>query len=76
MAARSHGMLDASQLNDADEKILDVLASDGGRMRPVHIASATGLGRSYVSQRLKRLSEHGHVSRPYEGLYSLENDPR
>ena len=70
------GMLDPEQLNEADVKIIDVLAADGGRMRPVHIAEKTGLGRSYVSQRVKRLFEHGHVQKPYDGLYELSDDPR
>jgi DNA-binding IclR family transcriptional regulator len=69
-------MLEPRQLNDADEAILDFMAEDGGRLRPVNIAEATDLGRSYVSQRLKRLKEHGHVARPHAGLYELVEDPR
>jgi len=69
-------MLEPEQLNEADEKVLQVLAADGGRMRPVHIAKEVDLGRSYVSQRVKRLCEHGHIKKPYDGLYELVDDPR
>lgn len=76
MGTNTHVMLDAQQLNETDKMILDTLGDDGGRMRPVHIADAVGKGRSYVSQRLKRLTEHGHIAQPYEGLYVIDNDPR
>jgi len=76
MRDATHGMLEPRQLNDADHSILDVLAEDGGRMRPVHIAEAADVERSYCAQRLTRLLEHGHVSRPYAGLYVLADDPR
>jgi DNA-binding MarR family transcriptional regulator len=69
-------MLEPRQLNDADEQILDVLLADGSRLRPTHIAEDAALDRSYVSQRLKRLVEHGHVARPRSGLYVIADDPR
>jgi DNA-binding IclR family transcriptional regulator len=69
-------MLEPRQLNDADDAILKVLATDGGRMRPTHIASGADVERSYCAQRLKRLHEHGHVEKPYPGLYILTDDPR
>ena len=69
-------MLNPDQLNDADNAILDVLAIDSGRLRPTHIAEDASLDRSYVSQRLKRLVEHGHVAKPRSGLYELVDDPR
>lgn len=69
-------MLEPRQINDADQAILDVLEADGGRMRPTHIASAADVERSYCAQRLKRLFEHGHVEKPYSGLYVLVDDPR
>lgn len=35
------------------------------------------VSRQYVNQRLKRLSEHGHVENLLEtGVYDLTNDPR
>lgn len=76
MRIETQQMLEPRQLNDADHAILDVLASDGGRMRPVHIARAAEVERSYCAQRLKRLVEHAHVARPYDGLYVLVDDPR
>jgi predicted transcriptional regulator len=69
-------MLEPRQLNDADGEILEVLATDGGRMRPTHIATDANVERSYCAQRLKRLHEHGHVEKPYPGLYILTDDPR
>ena len=69
-------MLAPDQLNDADNAILDVLDAESGRLRPTHIAEDASLDRSYVSQRLKRLVEHGHVAKPRSGLYELVDDPR
>jgi len=76
MSAKAHEMLQPRQLNDADEEILNVLAGERARMRPVHIADEADLGRSYCSQRLKRLVEHGHVSQPRSGLYEYVDDAR
>lgn len=76
MGSNIASMLTADQLNEADEAILDVLLADGGRLRPTHIAEDSDLDRSYVSQRLKRLVEHGHVEKPRSGLYIAINDPR
>jgi Mn-dependent DtxR family transcriptional regulator len=76
MGANPGLMLEPRQLNDADRSVLSVLAGDGGRMRPTHIATQADVERSYCAQRLKRLHEHGHVDKPYSGLYILTDDPR
>jgi DNA-binding transcriptional ArsR family regulator len=67
-------VLDAEQLNDADEQILDVLRE--GRATPALVSDVADLGRSYVSQRLIRLEEHGNVDELVRGLYELRYDPR
>jgi len=69
-------MLEPRQLNETDAQILDFLASDGGRATPSWIASETGNKQAYVSQRLKRLKEHGHLEQPHRGLWQLVDDPR
>lgn len=76
MGTNPEAMLKPRQLNDADRQILDVMVADGGRLRPTHIAEDADLDRSYVSQRLKRLVEHGHVEKPRSGLYVAVSDPR
>jgi predicted transcriptional regulator len=76
MGSLSQAVLEPRQLNGADVAVLDVLADDGGRMRPTHIAEAADVERSYCAQRLKRLHEHAHVAKPYSGLYVLVDDPR
>ena len=50
--------------------------SERGRVTPSWIADERDLSRAYVSQRLKRLKEHGHVEQPYRGLWDLVDDPR
>lgn len=67
-------VLDADRLNDTDEIILEELRE--GRVTPKLIAKRHDLGRSYVSQRLIRLHEHGHVEELVRGLYELADDPR
>jgi uncharacterized membrane protein len=69
-------MLEPRQLNSADRDILRFLADDGGRVTPSWIAEETDYKRAYVSQRLKRLQEHGHVVKPHRGLWELVDDPR
>jgi len=56
-------MLEPRQLNETDQDILAFLAADGGRVTPSWVAEETDNARAYVSQRLKRLVEHGHVRR-------------
>lgn len=60
-------------LNEADEGIVDLLRE--GRNTPSNIARHLDYSREYVSQRLKRLTEHGIVVRVDRGLYGLEDDP-
>jgi len=74
MHAEQHPVLDPDDLNDADRRVLNELQD--GRGTPTFIAERTDTDRSYVSQRLKRLSEHGHVDRLETGLYELVDDPR
>ncbi len=67
-------------LNDADTEILGVLAE--GRATPQLIREELAdrgrdVTRQYISQRLKRLREHGHVvNRQTTGVYELVDDPR
>jgi len=68
-------MLERRQLNSTDEEILDFM-QEHGRVTPSWVADETDNARAYVSQRLKRLKEHGHVEQPYRGLWDLTNDPR
>lgn len=56
-------------LNEADEQIMSVL--EEGRNTPSNIARRLEYTREYVSQRLKRLREHGVVERVDRGLYAL-----
>lgn len=69
-------MLEPRQLNETDRDILAFMADDGGRVTPSWVAEETDNARAYVSQRLKRLVEHGHVEQPHRGLYVLVDDPR
>lgn len=57
------------ELNEADEKIIDVLAE--GRNTPANIARRLNYTREYVANRLKRLVEHDVVAKPDRGLYEL-----
>lgn len=67
-------MLGPDDLNDADQEVLSEL--EEGRVTPRLVADRRGIDRSYVSQRLIRLEEHGHVCELVRGLYELEDDPR
>lgn len=60
------------ELNSADESIVQVL--EEGRNTPSNIARRLDYSREYVSQRLKRLREHGLVERVDRGLYELTLD--
>lgn len=74
--------LSPSDLNELDDEILDCLQE--GRATPTLIkrlleqdGTRETVSRQYVNQRLKRLSEHGHVNNILEtGVYELVNDPR
>jgi len=67
-------MLTGEDLNSADKQILDELRE--GRVTPALVSERRDLGRSYASQRLIRLKEHGHVVELVRGLYELVDDPR
>jgi len=72
--------LTENQLNDLDEKILDVLTD--GRATPTLIKiiledRGTEVSRQYINQRMKRLSEHDHIENLFDtGVYELVIDPR
>ena len=74
MATEPSLVLGPNQLNEADERVLAELRE--GRVTPSLISERTDLGRSYISQRLIRLEEHGHVDELARGLYELVNDPQ
>jgi len=74
MGTQPTPMLTADDLNDADEQILDELRE--GRVTPALVSQRRDLGRSYVSQRLIRLAEHGYIRELVRGLYELDADPR
>jgi len=67
-------MLSPDQLSPSDEEILDVL--QGGRGTAPYIADEIDSSNGHVRNRLRRLEEHDHVTRVYEGLYELKTDPR
>jgi len=72
--------LTEDELNDLDEKILDVLTN--GRATPTLIKMiledrGTEVSRQYINQRMKRLSEHDHIENLFDtGVYELVIDPR
>jgi len=72
--------LTEDQLNDLDDKILNVLSD--GRATPTLLKKmfeeeGTEISRQYVNQRLKRLSEHDHIENLFDtGVYELVTDPR
>lgn len=67
-------MLDKDDLGPADETLLDLLHE--GRITAPYAAEKTGYNIQYIRDRLSRLVEHNIVTKTYEGLYELENDPR
>ena len=74
MGTQPAPVLDESDLNDTDKRLLDLLHD--GRITPQYAADELEISRTYSSERLKRLVEHGHVDRVAGGLYGLANDPR
>ena len=72
--------LTEDELNDLDEKILNVLTD--GRATPTLIKiileeRGTEVSRQYINQRMKRLSEHDHIENLFDtGVYELVIDPR
>lgn len=67
-------MLDPEDLGPADEALLDLL--EEGRVTAPYAAEETGYSLQYVRDVLRRLVEHDHVRKVYEGLYELVDDPR
>jgi len=74
VSATPDRVLDSDQLNETDAQLLNVLSH--GRVTPTFAADETGVSREYVSDRLKRLTEHGNVEKVAPGLYELRHDPR
>lgn len=74
MATQPPPVLDESDLNDTDKRLLDLLHD--GRITPQYAADELDISRTYSSERLKRLVEHDHVDRVAGGLYGLADDPR
>jgi len=72
--------LTEDELNELDEKILDVLTD--GRATPTLIKKiledrGVEVSRQYINQRMKRLSEHDHIENLFDtGVYELVIDPR
>lgn len=72
--------LPSEKLNDADRLILDVLQE--GRATPTlvrRILESRGneYSRQYISQRITRLTEHGHLENLHDtGVYGVVDDPR
>jgi len=67
-------VLSDEQLTPADEEILDYLRE--GRVTAPYVAAETDLAAEYVRSRLRRLAEHGYVTKVHRGLYELVEDPR
>ena len=62
------------RLNDADEAILRGLRD--GRATAAFLDRRIGWSREYITQRLRRLEEHGVVENLEDtGLYELREDP-
>lgn len=63
------------RLNDADNAILREIQS--GRVTAAFLSERIDWSRGYITQRLRRLEEHGFVTNLEDtGLYELTNDPR
>lgn len=58
------------ELSETDNAILDML--EEGRCTPRYIAGEIEKSRPHVTNRLKRLVEHGIVERVDRGLYELQ----
>ncbi|XGI82756.1 winged helix-turn-helix domain-containing protein [Halorutilales archaeon Cl-col2-1] len=61
-------------LNQTDRRILDMLSE--GRCTPNYIADELDLSRQHITNRLRRLEEHGLIEKVHRGLYELVDDPR
>jgi hypothetical protein len=69
-----HVALSPEDLTDTDKKILEQLQE--GRVTPQYLVSQLEISRTYASDKLRRLLEHGHVERLASGLYEIKDDPR
>ncbi|WP_306061321.1 winged helix-turn-helix domain-containing protein [Natronococcus wangiae] len=74
MAVKNVVVLTPDKLNSTDKRLLNVLQD--GRVTPQYAADQLEISRTYASERLKRLVEHGHVEKLAPGLYELVDDPR
>jgi len=74
MTVTTNSVLKPEDLNETDETLLDVLQQ--GRVTPTFAAEEISVSREYASDRLKRLTEHGHIQKVAPGLYELASDPR
>ncbi|WP_331233938.1 Lrp/AsnC family transcriptional regulator [Natronorarus salvus] len=74
MSVTRKSVLKPEDLNNTDESLLNILQE--GRVTPTYAAEEMGVSREYASDRLKRLTEHGHVEKIAPGLYELTSDPR
>ncbi|MCX2818394.1 hypothetical protein EGH25_03380 [Haladaptatus sp. F3-133] len=62
------------RLNDADEAILKEL--EHGRVTAVYLDRRIDWSREYITQRLRRMEEHGIVENlESTGLYELNRSP-
>lgn len=81
-AADSEQMtLAPNQLNELDRWILDFLAdhewASVSLLRAFHVKDEGDVSRQWMSTRVSRLREHGHVRRVLEtATYELADDPR
>jgi len=74
MSVKPASVLDADDLNETDDRILDLLRE--GRVTPTYAAEELGISREYASDRLTRFLEHDVAERIATGLYELSDDPR
>lgn len=74
--------LSAEKLNDLDEWILDFLTSHEwatpNLLRQIYNDEHDEISRQWVSARVTRLAEHGHLRKVHEDAdeYELVEDPR
>lgn len=65
--------LSPGDLNPTDRLCVRVLRE--GRATPSYIADVGGYSAGNVRTQLRRLAEHDHVAKVYDGLYQLADDP-
>ena len=65
------GALAALELSDLERKVLEALASSGGRMYQWDLARRLGVAKSTLSVTLRRLQARGLVERRRVGLANL-----